>query len=379
MSANELAMICGNRWVSSDHICWLMKTLNMPQSDTYFVYLNNDVCKNPKTKPFEKLSKICMAMNVGKDIRGNTFLGTYNRPGNHWTLCHVDTIEKKILYGDSLGWKVPDSLLDTLADYIKAVNIDDSIEHYNISILHDPTGKCPKTGAHKCNQKCAQNYPLQTCSDVCGIVVMAMAAIACHRTGYFMNLTTVYPTTSESLPTSYLTNPTRFSKYLRLVMGCWIARNEVKLSNIVPQYWHQDHNSKCQLLEDTTMNNYSGNDNGRDESGSVQATQEECTHEPSSASDKLDEKKDNTTPNNKEQHKCTTCGLLFSRKFTLKRHIAKMHPNLTDNYSDGNCVCRTCGFKCHMIKTLQEHLAKEHSVVLEKETILLESRTGKFL
>ena len=26
MSANELAMICVNRWVSSDHVCWLMKT-----------------------------------------------------------------------------------------------------------------------------------------------------------------------------------------------------------------------------------------------------------------------------------------------------------------------------------------------------------------
>ena len=33
-------------------------------------------------------------------------------------------------------------------------------------------------GGHKCNNNCAQHYPLQTCSSICGIVVMVVAAIA---------------------------------------------------------------------------------------------------------------------------------------------------------------------------------------------------------
>ena len=93
-----------------------------------------------------------------------------------------------------------------------------------------------KTGAHKCNQGCARNYPLQTCSNVCGIVVMAIASIACHNTEYFQNLITVYTTASESLPISYLRNPTRFRKHPRLVIGTWIVKNEVNMGNIVPLY-----------------------------------------------------------------------------------------------------------------------------------------------
>ena len=89
-------------------------------------------------------------------------------------------------------------------------------------------------------------------------------------------------------------------------------------------------------------------------------------------------KRDSTTPNNKEQHRCTTCGLSFAWKYTLKRHVANKHPSLIDSYSEGNRVCQCCGFKCHMIKTLQEHLAKEHIVALHEETIMLENRTGKF-
>ena len=27
MSPNELAALCINRWVSSDHVCWLMRAL----------------------------------------------------------------------------------------------------------------------------------------------------------------------------------------------------------------------------------------------------------------------------------------------------------------------------------------------------------------
>lgn len=247
---------------------------------------------------------------------------------------------------------------------------------------------------------------------------MAIASIACHNTEYFQNLTTVYTTTSESLPISYLRNPTRFSKYLRLAIGTWIVRNEVNINNIVPQYWHHNQNSLCfQHANSLFQHLYANNDDSSNGKSDVEVssvadnelqnrndtinqpgsclpkdivggkckdgqnneheTQEECTEvisEPLNGNGK----RDSTIPNNKEQHRCTACGLSFARKFTLKRHVAKKHPDLIDSYSEGNCVCQSCGFKCHMIKTLQEHLAKEHSVALHEETIVLESRTGKF-
>ena len=68
-------------------------------------------------------------------------------------------------------------------------------------------------------------------------------------------------------------------------------------------------------------------------------TQKECTEVIELLNG--NRKRDNTAPNNKEQHRCN--------KFTLQRHVAKKHPNLIDSYSKGNCVCQCCGFKSHMM------------------------------
>ena len=91
-------------------------------------------------------SKIFMAINIGKNNKGNTYIGAYDQPRNHWTLCNIDTIHKKILYGDKLGTLTygGDPSSGQPARYIKAVNIDDSIKHYNVSVLYDPTTKCAK-------------------------------------------------------------------------------------------------------------------------------------------------------------------------------------------------------------------------------------------
>lgn len=40
MSSEELSKICCNRWLSSDHILWVVEKLNTMQSSTLCVYLN---------------------------------------------------------------------------------------------------------------------------------------------------------------------------------------------------------------------------------------------------------------------------------------------------------------------------------------------------
>ena len=121
MTANELAKLCVNEWVSSDHVLWLMNTLNKSQGDTYCIYLNKDMHKAPTTiPPFlaedTKPSKLCFVVaqksfaNVGKGQRGKTFLGSFGHLASHWSMYHIDTIAKKVFYGDSLGWPVPENL-----------------------------------------------------------------------------------------------------------------------------------------------------------------------------------------------------------------------------------------------------------------------------
>ena len=84
MSPNELAALCVNRWVSSDHMCWLVRALNK---------------KNPKMSYAKNIpSNFSFAINVGKDQRGNTYFGTFGRPGNHWSMCYLNISEKKAIY-----------------------------------------------------------------------------------------------------------------------------------------------------------------------------------------------------------------------------------------------------------------------------------------
>ena len=76
MTAMELAMVCVNRWISSDHVTWAMRALTESQTDTYCIFLNGALNTNPKT--FRRFrngnadlpSKLMFALNVGRDERG---------------------------------------------------------------------------------------------------------------------------------------------------------------------------------------------------------------------------------------------------------------------------------------------------------------------
>ena len=221
MSPNELAMLCVDRWVSCDHICWLMANLNKAQDKTFFAYLNG-ISKSPqhlrRFKQPIKPSNFCFCINVGKDQAGRTFVANDTNPGNHWSLCHIDTTTKKIVYGDSLGWAMPDNLLSKVDEYIKVASTNSTVGEYTVTILHDPNGKCPTRGVHKCNNNCAQQYPLQTCGSICGIVVMVIAAIACYNSKLFEDITTEYIQQGKNFPPIFFKDPSRFSKYLRLVV-----------------------------------------------------------------------------------------------------------------------------------------------------------------
>ena len=64
MPATELATICVNRWLSDDHICWLMKTLTDSQTDTYCIYLNGSLKRDSKTfrrfsRPGQQMPCLC--------------------------------------------------------------------------------------------------------------------------------------------------------------------------------------------------------------------------------------------------------------------------------------------------------------------------------
>ena len=411
MTAMELAMVCVNRWISSDHVTWAMKALTESQTDTYCIFLNGALNTNPKT--FRRFrngnadlpSKLMFALNVGRDERG-TFLGSDAQRGCHWTLCHVDIAAKKLVYGDSLAWPFPSGLLSRVDKYLKAVCKDDDISNYSTVMLHDPQNQCPMSGMHRCGESCADFYPLQTCSNICGIVVIVVAAIACYNYEFFQHISTTHGNTT-TFPPVFLQTPTRFGKYLRLVVASWIACDSINVEYVIPQFWKQQqgqlpsscsttftvpahntdniecNNSYCKGENPqniSTPTEYCGDD------GNEASTKDNHCTSPVVITDDNDDKgsppandmhdDDIFVPKKEKHFKCTYCDSMFARKFTLKRHIRTKHKQEEPN--GGNCSCHDCGFKCYKITELRKHLSRKHNILFRSEQIILENMNGKF-
>lgn len=240
MSPNELSTICLNRWLSCDPIRWLMKSLNGSQSHTYCLYLNEfrgdpsslKCFVNSATKP----DRFLFAVNVGRYSNGDTFIGSDLQRGCHWTLCLVDIDSREFIYGDSLGWPVPHGLIDKVYSFIRLACRADR-DTFSVVLCHAPHSVNSRTGTHDCNSACAQLYPFQTCSSICGIVVMVMSAIACQNLPLFklMSTTCIRQGNTNQPPHIYLQKPSQFNAYLRRVIASWVAENAVSIEYVVPQ------------------------------------------------------------------------------------------------------------------------------------------------
>lgn len=180
-------------------------------------------------KPLKrKPTKFLFLLNVGRSVDGNVYLGSNKQTGNHWTTCHVDTRERSVTYCDSLGWSSPIGLLEKIDKFIETTQKEE-VSLYSFIYAHDPSST---SKGHQCLSSCSPLYPLQRCSNVCGVVVMIVAAIACLATDFFRELTKKMDRAPQS--STFLTNPTKYSKYIRLVLMSWFAKHDILVSHVLP-------------------------------------------------------------------------------------------------------------------------------------------------
>ena len=238
MAAGELSKLCCTRWLSCDHMDWMIQELNKVQGETKCVYMNFvlhiDCFIARRITPLQqKPSKYLFVLNVGKNRDGSVYLGSDAQPGNHWTMCHVDMHKKVITYGDSLAWSSPKHLLDKIEQYVRGThNIYEQILSYSFVYAHEPSSVGPN--GHLCGSLCVSLYPLQRCASVCGVVALVMAAIACLAPGFFEELTERKLSGPRRIHPTFLKDPTKYSKYLRLVLMCWFAEKRIDVSNVLP-------------------------------------------------------------------------------------------------------------------------------------------------
>jgi len=113
--------------------------------------------------------------------------------------------QKRYLSGDHMMWMTKQPIIDM------CYNVED----------HKKSGLC--------KERCS-NYPLQSCSNVCGVVAVVMSALFSLSPELFQHLTKQ----NTLIPFNFLQQPTKYNKYLRRVLMCWLASSFINIEYISP-------------------------------------------------------------------------------------------------------------------------------------------------
>ncbi|GFO35737.1 Zinc finger protein [Plakobranchus ocellatus] len=227
MTPKELASVSseGRRgWLVTSHFYWLSRCINHQQNHTKFYVFDPTIRKASidKLLPIRtasQIKQIVFVLSVGRQDDGIVFLGTDKVPGDHWSMAVVDIHTGVLTYCDTLGWPLPIKFLPSVVRYTSCLGLTSAAE-VTVRMAHQINHE-----QHICTEGCT-NYPLQTCSDVCGIITMVCVAIAALDKKLFELLL------KPQQANLYLTDPTQFSTYLRHVVLYWLAMKHIDMSRI---------------------------------------------------------------------------------------------------------------------------------------------------
>ena len=155
--------------------------LNKEQSGVKCIYLkhHNRVNHRDHRKSNNPLPKsLCFVVNVGLGNNNTTYCGNDGRQGNHWTVAVYDDASKKVTYGDSLGWDIPEDLISRIKVHVDRIFGPDT-SNIEVEMCQDPASH--RNGRRNCGDRCSRMYPFQTCGNICGVVAIIVASIACHQ------------------------------------------------------------------------------------------------------------------------------------------------------------------------------------------------------
>ena len=160
---------------------------------------------------------------MGLSASNSCYVSDGVRKGCHWSLLVLDLEAHHAYYGDSLAWPTPDNLLETVYSCVHLIE-----QELSVSILHifshiisiHGTTSTSHSVPHTTESVCF--YPLQSCSTVCGDVVIAMTALLCHHKEILLK--------SKQLGSlGWLSMPSKHSDYSRMAIMDWILLETVNI------------------------------------------------------------------------------------------------------------------------------------------------------
>ena len=213
--------------------------------------IKNEMGRKRKMFNFGTVKRLVLPLNVGQR-NGQTFIGGINDSGDHWVLVVVELRPfKRILYCDTLAGKLPSNIIDVVNSYISDISRFGMYDEKHLFLVHDPMATS-RLG-HVCDWR-SRNYPLQTCSDICGVIVLINAAVAALDRLLFQYL--IGPFEKGEI---YLQRPSQHVYYLRRILMSWFAESRIEINYVLLHPgWRDDIPTKSDhsfcLRRDTSSN-----------------------------------------------------------------------------------------------------------------------------
>ena len=221
---DSIRTLVGERWLTDDVIDTVFGIINRKHDDTICFVCKPTRIVYSSAGLSEKLrriydnsftvSRVIVALNVGYDDRGTYYVSDEKRRGVHWALLVIDVENGTSYYGESLGWSVPGNLADTVGSNLKRMEEDLGISVItaleNVIDMNKFSCDASNTGSASCKLF----YQLQSCSHVCGVIVVCMAVVLCDYWEIWLSCG------KEMGEGPLLSNPSTNSMQLSNVLDC---------------------------------------------------------------------------------------------------------------------------------------------------------------
>lgn len=380
-----LEKLCCTRWLDDTILSELCNVYNNQFPENRSLLFNRNSCflkadlhkRTPKVTAF--LANVSSEVINGSRRKTLPMMGT--AMGNHWTCILYFADNNVIIYGDSEGSEIPANGYKKLIDIINDVWSPENEPRFIYA--HDPDHHA-KSKKINCTKSCFP-YPLQTCGNVCGVVVAIMAAVAMANPMFILDMCS--PNCSNRAHNSFLKHPTKYSPYLRVTLISWLTLRKVVIENVIagndavdsddddlyhtPRVYNNESTS-VELAGQSTKQSTTTPSTVKSELYSLCNDKVDCPEDFASHEDS-----DHLPKEVAKSVSCHMCNKTFGKQFTLNRHLKNVHKK-SSNVSY-NCVCmegttaHPCDFTTRLRSVLREHLRTIHGIILSEEIIELDN------
>ncbi|XP_076436126.1 uncharacterized protein LOC143275736 [Babylonia areolata] len=323
-TVEEMAVLCGEGlggWLYSSQLQWLADRANEQGTPALTV---------------------CVGVSTPDSLQ--------RLASNHWVLATMDlTDHPVIMYCDSLGWEVPEDLLQWLAPYTGAFGIE-NLDKPKVIVMHPPS---PSGHQHKCTKKC-RNYPLQICSN---------------QSDHTPNSTD--RTTEYSSPKDSQTQCDHTSN----------SKDRLRRKRKTESSSHQPSKQLFHIRDDqtdtNTMDTHSGSSQAQASTGDTEQNKPESSisqtsHNHTTSSSEKNSHSAQSFPSLKKKWNCLYCDKNYGSKEGLRKHKLTNHTVEYAKHKSNqptNCVCQDCeGFSCVTIQDLIQHYRIKHKKEMSIQT-----------